>query len=180
MNMFRFSSRAFQKGFTLIEIILGMAICGVLGGGVITAMYQLSTTNSIDNAHSLAITQMENTVYHINRDMQMAQTVDNSIESGIVTLTLKWTTWDSIQNIQVQYIWTPGQHTISRSYSVNNGAATTTIVGKYIQNFSITMPNTSAVPPETAWTLSVSANATSGNKQIAETRLFKILPRPKS
>jgi prepilin-type N-terminal cleavage/methylation domain-containing protein len=174
----RLHSRLSQAGFTLIEVMVALAICGVLGGGVITAIYQIGTTNSIDNARIMAVNQVENAVFRINRDMQMAQKIEYTTVSGVFTLKLAWTTWDNNQSILVQYIWSPSAKTLSRSYSLNGGSATTTLIGRYIQNFSVTPPNASA--GESAWTLSITASVSSRNKTEDETRQFKIVPRPRS
>jgi prepilin-type N-terminal cleavage/methylation domain-containing protein len=167
-----------QSGFTLIEVLVGMVICAILGGGVITAMYQIGSVNGINNARMTAVKQVENAVHYLNRDMQMAQKVESDGQD--YWLRLSWTTWDNYQNVQVKYIYNTNQKTLSRYYSVDGGVAAINIVGKYVTSVLATKPNAGATPPEKAWTLQLTADAPFKLKQAAETRQIKIIPRPGS
>ena len=165
-----------RSGITLLEVLIAVAISGLLGGGIVTALSQLENVNSIDNARMISVKQVENAIHYLNRDVQMARQVQ--INGTGYWVRLNWTTWDSNQNNQVDYIYNATQETLSRSYTVDGGAATVSVVGNYITAVLATMPNGAATPPEETWTFQVTATAVSKLKQAAETRQIKIVPRP--
>jgi prepilin-type N-terminal cleavage/methylation domain-containing protein len=170
-----FSKKA-RGGFTLIELLVVIAISGLLGSGVITAMYQLSTVNKIDNARMLAVKQVENALYFINRDMQMAQKVEAN--GADYRLRVSRSDWDT--NILTVITYSLDEGTLVRSISVNGGEPVTSIAANYITTLSAEAPDSQSQPPEKAWTILITATASSGNKQLSETRQVQIIPRPGS
>jgi type II secretory pathway component PulJ len=169
-----------QCGFVMIEIIIGVVISALLGGGVITAIYQIGNINSIDNARMIAVKQVESSIHYINRDVQMAQKVEANGQTYWLRLT--WSIWSNDQtNGDInQVIYTLTNGVLTRSYTLNGGPATNTVVGRFITTVTATAPNTQTQPPEKAWTIQLTANASHELKQAAETRQVKIIPRPGS
>jgi prepilin-type N-terminal cleavage/methylation domain-containing protein len=167
-----------QSGLTLLEVLIGVAISGLLGTGIVTALIQLENVNSIDSARMTSVKQVENAMHYLDRDVQMAQKVEANGQD--YWLKLSWTIWDTNQNIQVKYIYNTNLKTLSRAYSTDGGAATVSIVGNYITAAQATAPNGGATPPEKAWTFQLTSAAVSKLKQATETRQIKIVPRPGS
>jgi prepilin-type N-terminal cleavage/methylation domain-containing protein len=165
-----------QSGFSLVEVIVALLITGFLGGGVVTALYQIGNVNSIDNAKISAVNQVENAFHYFNRDMQMAQKVE--INGNGYWFRFSWTTWDSVEKISVVYLVQNG--TLTRSYSVDNDTAVNSVIANYITNYSATPPNTQLTPPEKAWTVEMTASTNSKLKQATVVRKTKIIPRPGS
>jgi type II secretory pathway component PulJ len=173
MRLFRFFQRwPRQAGFTVLELIIGIGISGIMGAGVITAIYQIGSVNSIDNARVTAVKQVESALHYINRDVQMAQKVEANGQG--YWLRLSWTTWDDNQNIRIEYKVDNGQ--LLRSYSVDNGTAEVSGVAQYITAVSATAPGSS----QKAWVFQLTAQASSRFKQASETRQISIVPRPGS
>lgn len=164
-----------QSGITLLELLIGLAISGLLGAGIVTALIQLENVNSIDNARMISVKQVENVMHYLDRDVQMAQKVE--INGQGYWIKLSWTIWDTNEIIQVKYIYDSNQKTLSRSYSEDGGAATVAIVGNHITALQATAPNGAITPPEKAWTFQLTSLAVSKLKQAAETRQIKIVPR---
>jgi len=61
-----------QKGFTLIELIVALAIASVIGVAATMTAHQLISIPVISNDSNTAINQVRNAVNWINRDAQSA------------------------------------------------------------------------------------------------------------
>jgi prepilin-type N-terminal cleavage/methylation domain-containing protein len=165
-----------QIGFTLIEVIVGLAISSILGGGIIMGIYQIGRVNEMSNARVTSVKQLENALYYINRDVQMSQSIDS--ESEDYWLKLDWTEWEENNYNEVTYIVDAGL--VTRSYYVNSQLISEKPVASDITSFAATPPDKDASPPEKAWTIDLTATTTSGHRQQSETRQMKIIPRPGS
>lgn len=158
-----------QIGFTLIEVIIGIAICGILGGGIVTGIYQIGRINDMNNAHVTAVKQVENAVHYLIRDVQMAQNPTISTEASF-PLTLSWKSWED--NVQHQITYNlDSEGNLTRNYGT-----TTSTVAKFIDTDNA----------DTNWTYNFSANkmtivitatVTAGHRQSTETRKVEIIPR---
>ncbi len=159
-----------QWGFTLIEMIIVVAIVGLIGGGLSTAVFQIWSINAMDTAHTTAVKQVENAVHWISRDAQMAQTVQTGGGSGF-PLNLTWVKWDNTAN-EVTYSIQNGR--LQRAYSINGGQPTSTVVAQYINTDSgaINCQFASGV-------LSFKITASIGGfRPASETRTCEVVPRP--
>jgi len=67
--------RPTQKGFTLIEFIVVVALAGILGAGITTFAVQTIKETQRSSDSMQAIQQVENAGYWVSRDVQMAETV---------------------------------------------------------------------------------------------------------
>lgn len=83
-----------EKGFTLIELIVAVAIIALIGSATATATLQVLRVTGRNNEHMTAVRQVHNIGYWISRDAQMAQSVatDNLTEPDF--LVLNWTEWN--------------------------------------------------------------------------------------
>jgi prepilin-type N-terminal cleavage/methylation domain-containing protein len=165
-----------QIGYTLIEVIVGLAISGILGGGIITGIYQIGRVNEMSNARVTSVKQLENALYYLNRDVQMSQSIESNGED--YWLKLNWTEWEENNNNEAIYIVEDG--VVTRSYYVNSELVSEKPLASDISAFSATSPDTEASPPEKAWTIEMTAATKSGHQQHSETRQMKIIPRPGS
>jgi prepilin-type N-terminal cleavage/methylation domain-containing protein len=163
-----------QGGFTLLEIIIAIAISGVLGVATVGAIFQIGNINSLDNAHVIAVKQVENGLHYIIRDVQMVQHPAAGTDLAF-PLTLSWKTWEDNKTIQVVYSVNPDGELI-RQYSENGGAATNLRVAKFVSSDSA--KTHWSYDSATRWmTVKITATGTSGPKQAEETRIISIIPR---
>jgi prepilin-type N-terminal cleavage/methylation domain-containing protein len=96
-----------QKGFTLIEIIISIAISSILGFGAAAVLTQMfgenrRATTSMENTQ-----QVESVGYWLTRDALIAQIIEPGASAGF-PLRLKWQNWDfdasgNIVNNQIEY-----------------------------------------------------------------------------
>ena len=84
-----------QKGFTLIEVLVMMAVSGVLLTGLVTTIFQVSTFIDRSNSQGIALTDVHRAAFHIKKDLQMAQNTgivegDSVVLSPQSSVTLEW------------------------------------------------------------------------------------------
>ncbi len=57
-----------EQGFTLLELLLSVAITGVLAGVLGTGIFQAVTVPETGNSQLLAIHELENAAFWVQRD----------------------------------------------------------------------------------------------------------------
>lgn len=156
-----------QKGYSLIEMVIFLALAGILGAGITTFAVQTITETNRSSAYMQAIQQVENAGYWVSRDVQMAQAVTPGPNAGFPLL-LTWT--DINQNtFQVTFTLSGGQ--IQRSLVENGGAPLQTLVAQSI-NATPTLTSCCYVNG----LLTFNATATVGTSSISRT--YQIKKRP--
>ena len=95
-----------QPGFTLIEVLVSLAIVGSLGAGAAALITQTFNHNTRANERMAAVQYVENAGYWLTRDGLMAQRVTPSAGIGF-PLTLGWITWAGAE-FQATYTLTNG------------------------------------------------------------------------
>jgi len=142
-----------QKGFTLPELLITVAITGLIVGFLGTAIYQIITVTEYSNDRMIAMHELQNVAHWFSRDGQMASTAsggnelvlalpdDSSITYAVVDTELCRTAGDS-------------QMTLARNVSDLSFS---------IENRIITMNITSS--PE-------------GRPNVSEQRIYKVCLRP--
>ena len=118
-----------QLGFTLIELMLAIAISGVITGAVTTTIYQVVTGNLRTSNHMTAVRQVQEAGYWVSRDTLMAQTVVLARDSDGFPLNLSWTQWDGTVN---EVTYTIVDDELRRARSTNGGVPSETTAAKFI------------------------------------------------
>ena len=62
-----------EKGFTLIELLIAIALGGLVVTAAATSIYQLFTGTAFSNELNIAINQVRNVGYWVNRDAQVTR-----------------------------------------------------------------------------------------------------------
>jgi prepilin-type N-terminal cleavage/methylation domain-containing protein len=170
-----------QRGFTLLEMAIALLITATLSFGIVSATSQITGINSLDNAHVVAVKQVENAIHYINRDVQMAQKVE--IDGTGYWLRLTWTSWGTpTATPPVPPATTQITYNVDSDGNLirSDGSANMT-VAKFITAKSAVLNVDSLTIPAKKWyTIRISCTATSGPKQASETREVEIIPRPGS
>jgi prepilin-type N-terminal cleavage/methylation domain-containing protein len=106
-----------QRGFTLVELLVSMAISGLVFVIAGAAIYQLSTVAGYGNDRLSAVHEMQNSAFWFNRDVQSALTASGD-QNLILTLPDKEAVTYSLVKNTLQRI--SGSSSMSLAQNVSN------------------------------------------------------------
>ena len=120
-----------EKGFTLIELIVGLAITSVIIVAMGMTITTLVTNSQGTTERSTALRQVQNAGYSISRDVQMAKTVTPDGTSGFpLTLDIPIDT-DESNDYSVDYLF-DGDKLKRQVYDSSDTLIKETVVAEYI------------------------------------------------
>jgi prepilin-type N-terminal cleavage/methylation domain-containing protein len=162
-----------QKGFTLIELMVAVAITGIISLGAAVSSGQLLNQTSRDRDYTLASRYVTNAIYWISHDAMMAQSIQGCEGfPGTDALSLTWTDWDN--------------NVFSANYSVENGVLTrkysdgVSVAYTFVaQNINTGDGLTSCSSANGTLTLTVTSSVGEGSRIIDVTKTKNIICRPK-
>jgi prepilin-type N-terminal cleavage/methylation domain-containing protein len=182
----------YQKGFTLIETLIVVAISSIIAVIITSSISQLIMVNSSNKNHMEAIKQVENALHYINRDVQVAQTIilstkqsDGSYEQNTTqnftfdltqgdNLTLNWVEWSDNIN-KIEYTLNSDQHTLHKKITLTDHS-NQTISDLTLARYITEAKGSWDVNGEGYWVFTLNLTATIG--QESETRILNTIPRP--
>ena len=155
-----------QKGFTLIELIVALAIASVIGVAATMTAHQVITIPVISNDSNTAINQVRNAVNWINRDVQSA--TPGSITTSPEFLSMGQLEWESgtWTTHTVNYTLELADKELWRDY---DGDVPGILIAQYIDTASCSWDDVEKV-------LTVNITVQVGTR--TETRTFEVKPRP--
>ena len=164
-----------QMGFTLIELMLAIAITGVITGAITTTIFQVVNSSARTNNHMMAVRQVQNAGYWVSRDAQMAQVVEPAgelVDTPAGTgfpLTLTWTEWDGTVN-EITYILEGTE--LWRDYDGQRDP-----VAQFVNPDP---EKTRCEFTDGKLTFTITATVGSNSQAQSETRIYEVKPRPGS
>ena len=120
-----------EKGFTIIEMLISLAVTAFIGLGVSVAITQITTQTATNTNYTAASQEAMNAVHWIGQDIQMAQSVNGSTGFPETDdLTMSWTWWDNSE-YTVTYSLQDG--VLTRSYD-NGTSSYNTVVARDVSS----------------------------------------------
>jgi prepilin-type N-terminal cleavage/methylation domain-containing protein len=159
-----------RRGFTLIEVILALAIISFIGAGVSTATIQILKQGVRNGYYITASQNTMNAIHWISRDAEMSQTVETDGASGF-PLTLSWIDWGSAD---YEVVYSIEGDKLKRSYSVNGSAPSQAVVAEYVNSIP---ENTNCEFDIRFLTLQVTSTVGEGAHAVSVTNISKIFIR---
>ena len=170
-----------QRGFTLIELIVAIAITGIIVGGIVLAIFHVFDVNALSSNHMKAVRQVQNAGYWMNHDVQMAQSVVPTADPDVdgFPLEVSWWEWGTTaagDNILHEVTYTLDGSDFKRSYWRSDTEETSEIVvARYIDSIEVA-PKLFTVGD--SLTLTVTAEVATWPQLARESRVYEIIPRP--
>jgi prepilin-type N-terminal cleavage/methylation domain-containing protein len=120
-----------QAGFTLIELMATLGICGMIGVGVTMANAQVINQTVKNNDYTTANRQVLNAMRWIGHDAQMADTIENWENfPASDNLTLTWETWD---NLSVEVVYSVDSDLeLMRTITVEGSPPQVNLIAQYV------------------------------------------------
>ena len=160
-----------QRGFTLIEVIVALAITSLISTGAAMATMQIVDQGARNTNYTTASRHTMNAIHWISRDAQMAQTVETNGSTGF-PLVLGWTEWD---NTSHEVTYTTSGDEMMRSYSIDGGTPSETLIAQYL---NLTSANTTCATDNGTLSLTITATVGTGPGSTSVTKVREITPRP--
>ncbi len=168
-----------QVGLTLIELIIALAITGIVTGATTYIVFQVFDGEARSNNHMDAISRVQNVGREVSRDAGMAQIVSLTDDEDGFPLTLVWSEWEDNDTHQVVY--TIEDNNLKRVHTIN-GSPSETYTFEYIIGND---PDSGALvtycerdPATNQLVFTLTATAGFGSQRISETRVYQTAPRP--
>lgn len=166
-----FTLRASSAGFTLAELLIALAIGGMVLAGASMTIHQLFLTGARNENYMIAVRQVQNAGYWISRDGVSAQSITPGSSSGF-PLTLSWSEWGSGVTTNITYTISDGN--LSRQET--GGTTIQAVIARHIVSAMATFPTIEGTEVEQVLTVTITAQVGAAS----ESRTYKIKPRPVS
>ncbi len=154
-----------QRGFSMMELLMVIALTGIITAAITTAFFQVFDMSRRTSNHMIAVTQVQQAGKLVSEDMLEAQEIDFD-PSGGEFLKLGWVSQNTSTVHNITYTMENGE--LWRSESIDEGDPTITRVAEYIDPYG-----TSCVP--SGGVLNFTVTATVGDE--SEQRIYQVRPR---
>ena len=162
-----------QRGFTMIEMLVSLAITGFISLGATIASAQVLNETARNNDATAASRQSMNAIFWISRDAQMALTTAGAANfPNTGNLTFTWKEWDNSVH-QASYSLVNGE--LRRAYSVDGGTENFTLVAEYINPDAAL---TNSVSDNGVLTVKITSSVGEGDRIVNITKSRQVASRP--
>jgi prepilin-type N-terminal cleavage/methylation domain-containing protein len=164
-----------QRGLTLIELLLAIALTGIISATITMGIFQVFDMNTRTSNRLIAVSQVQHAGKMVSRDVLQAQIVTAGPTRGF-PLTLNWTVNTTRYGVIYSLEGTDAMRTLWVRYFSNATLRYSTKVAEHIVFDQTDVAPLGVLPPGGVLTFNVTA--TVGDQ--TETRVYRIDPRPGS
>lgn len=159
------------KGFTLIEVLVGVAITGMLLGAVAMAVPLMNSSVKRGNNHTYVATQLQNAAHWVQVDAKMAQEVTPDGGGSGFPLTMTWVDWD---NTDYEVVYDVSGGNFSRAYTVTlvDEAPVTTA-----RSLAQSIASGTCSYADGVLTVALQSEEGSGREKASQVRTIEVKPR---
>ena len=151
----------------MVELLAGMALSGILIGGIVMTIFQVNVGTAQNKNNMYALRQVQNTGHYISRDTLQAECIGLGTNNGF-PIALSWSDPGTSENHSIKYEYDPYTRSLTRTNLINSSTI------KIADNID---PTTSFTNNGTGYfILTVTANM-SGYQPASATRTYEIEPR---
>ena len=166
-----------QVGLTLIELMIALAITGIVTGTATMLVFQVFDGEARANNHMDAISRVQDAGRQVSLDAGMTQTVWRTDDDDGFPLILRWTDWEDNETHEVEYSIVANK--LHRVHSSDGGDVEYTF--EYIISID---PDSGELktycerdPDTNELTFTLTATVGFDSQRISETRQYKTVPR---
>jgi prepilin-type N-terminal cleavage/methylation domain-containing protein len=162
-----------QAGYTFIELVVVIAICGIISVGALMSNAQVINQTVTNNEYTTANRHVLNAIQWITRDAQMAQDIEGAPGFPATdNLTISWLTWE---NVPTQVVYSVENGQLIRSYTAGNATTENTLIAQYI---SANSTSSNCTWDNQELTLTLTSTVGEGIHTVNVTKQKTIIPRP--
>jgi len=159
-----------QRGFTLMEMVVAMALTGVITGAITSTIFQVINTSSSTSNHMIAVRHAQEAGFQVSCDVQQARVVTPEADPDGFPLVLTWTDWSgTTSTVQYKIEGTELQRKVDDGHW-----------GRIAQYINTDPTQTYCDFTDGKFTFQVTVTVGSGSEVQKETRLYEVVPRPGS
>ena len=167
-----------QRGITVVELLVAIAIVGLISAGIATLISQIITGNTRTSNHMIAVRQVQQAGKDVSQDTLQAQEIIPGPNDGFPLL-LRWTDIGGVANNITYTIAESGE--LLRTHVRDPGDSDSRVIARYIAAASVdvfgSIPECDP-PCYRGLTLEVMAIVGDGPYQASETREYTAERRP--
>ena len=166
-----------QVGLTLIELIIALAITGIVTASTTMVVFQVFDGEARANNHLDAISHVQNAGREISRDASMAQAIILPEEGDAdgLPLTMVWNEWDSSAEHQAQYLI---EDNVLKRKHYENGDEMETYTFEHVISIDPDTEELVTFFDDDTFTFALTASVGIGSQRISVTREYRTAPRP--
>ena len=153
-----------QVGLTLIELLIALAITGIIMGTATAITFQVFDGEARANNHLDALSRVQNAGREISRDGGMAQIVE--WPDGYI-IRLIWYGWEDNQTYRVDY--SIEENELKREHYIDD-SLDSSYVFEYV--------SCQRDPDAEGLAFILTATVGVGSQQVSESRVYSVTPRP--
>jgi type II secretory pathway pseudopilin PulG len=164
-----------QKGLTMLELLMAFAVSSIITGGITMAFYEVVTGSVRTSNHMTLVKQVQQAGYWVSYDAQLVQDEPVIVKDGeqLDYFTLTWTGWDDVVNTVT--------YTLDGTELWRDDGVQQIPVAQFIDpaGTDVEFNDTNGDSIDDTLIFKVTATMGSGFQEQSETRVYKVVPRPR-